>query len=121
MKEFIWRWMFWASLVFCLLLSISLMVAYLLYSTAPNNEYTPIFATSFGFAIGFFGLGAVTVFFFDKIASSGPVFKETENEFFNKVIKELPFLFFGLLYFFTLALFMGLFMLVLTYIRNSCV
>ena len=35
-----WKWLFWSSLVFCSLLSISLIIAYLLYTTAPNNEGT---------------------------------------------------------------------------------
>lgn len=120
MKEFIWKWIFWASVVFCSSLSISLLIAYLLYSTAPSNEYTPVFASGFGFAIGFFGLGGVIFFLFDKLSNIEPVF-DMDNEIFNKVVKELPFLFFALLYFFTLAVYMGLFMIVITYIKNSCV
>ena len=121
MKDFIWIWLFWASVVFCSLLSISLLIAYLLYTTAPNNEYTPVFASGFGFAIGFFGLGAVIFFMFDKLTNREPLIKALDNEFVNVVIKELPFLFFSLLYFFSLALYVGLFMLVLNYIRNSCI
>lgn len=121
MKEFIWKWLFWASVIFCVLLSISLWVAYLLYSTAPNNEYTPVFASGFGFAIGLFGLAAIIFFLFDKLTNMEPITKETDNELFNKIIKETPYFFFTILYFFTLALYMGLFMLVLTYIKNSCV
>ena len=121
MKEFVWAWVFWASVVFCGLLAISMIAAYGLYSTAPHNLYTPVFAAGFGFALGFFGLGAVIVFVFAKFSTVTPVFKEVENEFFNKVIKEMPFFFFALLYFFSLSIYMGMFLLVLTYIRNSCV
>ena len=121
MKEFIWAWIFWASVVFCTLLGVSLIVAFMLYSTAPQNMYTPVFAAGFGFALGFFGLGAIMVFAFDRFSSKNTIFKEVENEFFNKVIKEMPFLFFALLYFFSLSVYMCLFLLVLTYIRNSVV
>lgn len=121
MKEFVWKWLFWASLVFCFSLALSLCVAYLLYNTAPHNEYTPLFASGFGFAVGFFGLGGIIFFLFDRLSNMEPILKEVENEFFNKVLKELPFLFFALLYFFSLALYVGLFLLILTYIKNSCV
>lgn len=121
MKVFIWKWLFWSSLVFCSLLSISLIIAYLLYTTAPNNEYTPVFASGFGFAIGFFGLGGIIFFLFDKLSNMEPILKDIDNEFFNKVIRELPFLFFALLYFFTLSVYVGLFMLILNYIKNSCI
>ena len=121
MKVFIWKWLFWSSLVFCSLLSISLIIAYLLYTTAPNNEYTPVFASGFGFAIGFFGLGGIIFFLFDKLSNMEPILKDVDNEFFNKVIRELPFLFFALLYFFTLSVYVGLFMLILNYIKNSCI
>lgn len=121
MKEFVWAWIFWASVVFCGLLTISMVAAFSLYSTAPQNIYTPVFAAGFGFVLGFFGLGAVIVFAFDKFSTTPIIFKEVENEFFNKVIKEMPFFFFALLYFFSLSIYMGLFLLVLTYIRNSCV
>lgn len=121
MKEFVWAWIFWASVIFCTLLATSMIVAYALYSTAPQNIYTPVFASGFGFALGFFGLGAIMVFAFDRFSTKTPIFKEVENEFFNKVIKEMPFFFFALLYFFSLSIYMGLFLLVLTYIRNSCV
>lgn len=121
MKEFIWAWLFWASTIFCTLLAFSLGIAYLLYSTAPLNTHTPVFATGFGFAFGFFGLGAVTVFAFDQFSKKNLVFKEVENEFFNKVVREMPFFFFSIAYFFALSIYMGIFMLVLTYIRNSVV
>ncbi len=121
MKVFIWKWLFWSSLVFCSLLSISLIIAYLLYTTAPNNEYTPVFASGFGFAIGFFGLGGIIFFLFDKLSNMEPILKDIDNEFFNKVVRELPFLFFALLYFFTLSVYVGLFMLILNYIKNSCI
>ncbi|HAE37545.1 MAG TPA: hypothetical protein DCG57_02765 [Candidatus Riflebacteria bacterium] len=120
MKEFLWGWIFWASVVFCGLLTASLLVAYGLYSTAPMNNYTPVFAAGFGFALGFFGLGAVTIFFFDQFSRKNMIFQEVENELFNKVIREMPFFFFALMYFFALSVYMGIFLLVLTYIRNSC-
>ena len=120
MKEFVWKWLFWASVVFSLTLSLALLAAYLLYSTAPSNEYTPMFASGFGFALGFFGLGSVIFFLFDRLSNMEPVF-DVDNEIFNKVIRELPFLFFALLYFFSLAVYMGFFLVVLNYIRNSFV
>ena len=121
MKEFIWSWIFWASSAFCTLLGVSLIVAYALYSTAPQNIYTPVFAAGFGFSLGFFGLGAILVFAYDRFSNMNPIFKEIDNEFFNKVIKEMPFLFFAMLYFFSLLLYMVFFLLVLTYIGNTCV
>ncbi|MDD2999759.1 MAG: hypothetical protein PHV05_11910 [Candidatus Riflebacteria bacterium] len=121
MKEFIWQWIFWASVVFCGLLALSLIAAYGLYSTAPANSYTPVFAAGFGFFLGFFGLGAVTLFALDKFSKTTLLFKEVENEFFNKVIRESPFFFFSLMYFFSLSLYMGFFMLVLNYIKSSCI
>jgi hypothetical protein len=120
MKEFVWSWIFWASVVFCSLLAISLLIAYWLYSTAPNNPHTPIFAAGFGFAFGFFGLGAMVVFAFDRFSRKNLVFKEIENELFNKVIKEMPFFFFAVLYFFSMSIYMGFFVLVLSYIKNAC-
>ncbi|HNX74600.1 MAG TPA: hypothetical protein PLM07_10655 [Candidatus Rifleibacterium sp.] len=119
MKEFVWAWIFWASVVFCGLLAFSMGIAYLLYSTSPQNIYTPVFAFGFGSALGFFGLGALLVFVFDRFSTKNPIFKEVENEFFNKVIKEMPFFFFAMLYFFAMAIYMGLFLLVMTFIRNS--
>jgi hypothetical protein len=121
MKEFLWAWIFWASVVFCTLLATSLMVAFWLYSTAPMNDHTPVFAAGFGFAFGFFGLGALTIFAFDRFSKKSLVFKEVENEFFNKVIREMPFFFFALSYFFSLAIYMGIYLLVLSYIRNACI
>ncbi len=121
MKEFIWKWLFWASVVFCSMLVASLLIAYLLYTTAPSNEYTPIFASAFGFAIGFFGLGGTIFFLFDKLSNMEPIIKDVDNQYFNIAIKELPFLFFALLYFFSLAVYMGIFMMVLNYVKNSCV
>lgn len=120
MKEFIWAWIFWASVVFCSLLGVSLTTAYWLYSTAPMNNNTPIFAAGFGFALGFFGLGAMTVFVFDRFSRKNVIFKEVENEFFNKVIREMPFFFFAIAYFFSMAVYMALFLLILSYIQNSC-
>lgn len=118
MKEFLWKWLFWASAAFCGLLTLSLLVAYLLYSTAPSNTYTPLFASGFGFTIGFFGLGAVVVFFFDKLSKKTIIFEEVENELFNRVIREMPFFFFALLYFFSLTAYFGIFLLSLTYIEG---
>ena len=120
MKEFIWAGLFWASVVFCSLLAISLLIAYWLYSTAPLNNNTPVFASGFGFGLGFLGLGAMTIFTFDKFSRKNIIFKEVENEFFNKVIREMPFFFFAILYFFMMAVYMGIFILVLSYIQNAC-
>ena len=120
MKEFIWAWFFWFSVVFCTLLTTSLMVAYWLYSTAPSNANTPLFASGFGFILGFIGLGAMTIFVFDKFSQKNVIFKEVENEFFNKVIREMPFFFFALSYFFTMSVYMGMFLLILSYVKNAC-
>lgn len=120
MKEFIWSWIFWGSVVFCSLLATSLIIAFWLYSTAPGNPHTPIFASGFGFSMGFFGLGALLVFVFDRFSKKNLVFKEVENEFFNKVIKEMPFFFFAVLYFFSLSVYMGMFLMVLSYIETAC-
>ena len=121
MKEFVWKWMFLASAVFCFSLALSLGIAYWLFKTAPGNEYTLLFASGFGFAIGFFGLGAVVCFLFDKLSNMEPIFEEKESEIFTKILKELPFLFFALLYFFALAVYLGLFLIILTFIKNSCI
>ena len=121
MKEFLWAWLFWTSTIFCTLLASSLMIAYWLYSTAPLNPHTQVFAAGFGFALGFFGLGAVTIFAFDRFSQKNLVFIEVENELFNRVIRELPFFFFSVVYFFALSVYMGIFMLVLSYIQNSFV
>ncbi|RCK80884.1 MAG: hypothetical protein OZSIB_2772 [Candidatus Ozemobacter sibiricus] len=120
MKEFLWGWLFLGSLVFCGLLVASLLTAYALYSTAPLNPHTPIFAAGFGFAFGFLGLGALCLIFFDKLSRKTKVKKEEpESELFKKVVNEMPFFFFSLIYFFSLALFMGIFLLMLSYIRNA--
>lgn len=118
MKEFVWSWFFWLSFVFCSLLAVSLVIAYWLYSTAPQNQHTPIFATGFGFVLGFFGLGVLTASAFEHFSKKNLIFKEFENEFFNRVIREVPFLFFALFYFFSLSLYIGIFMLVLGYIEK---
>ncbi len=120
MKEFIWRWLFWASATFFSLLSISLLAAYALYTTAPTNCYTHVFASGFGFILGFLGLGFAYAYLFDKLNSTPIIFKESDNEIFNRVIKEAPFFFFALLFFFSIVLYMGLFLLVLSYVKNSC-
>lgn len=121
MKEFVWKWLFLASLVFCFSLTLSSLIAFWLYKTAPTSEYTQLFASGFGFAIGFIGLGAVVCYLFDRLSHMEPVFTETANEIVNKVLKELPFLFFALLYFFGLAIYTGLFIIILTYIKSSFV
>jgi len=69
MKEYLWRWLFWASFTFCFLLAISLLIAYWLFSTAPNSPNTPVFAIGFGFALGFIGLGSITLILFDRISN----------------------------------------------------
>ncbi|NLM17395.1 MAG: hypothetical protein GX221_06730 [Candidatus Riflebacteria bacterium] len=119
MKDFMWKWLFQFSSVFCVLLAASLVLAYTLYNTAPSNAYTPVFASAFGFALGFIGLGAFIINCFDKLQHAEPIFEETKHEIMNRVIREMPFFFFALLYFFSLALYMGLFILFLTYIRNT--
>lgn len=121
MKEFLWRWLFWASTVFFGLLVISLLIAYSLYSASPDNEYTPIFACGFGFMLGFIGLGSVTLAAFDKLNTTPIIFSDTDNETFNRVLKEAPFFFFALQFFFSFVIYMGLFLLVLSYVRNSFV
>lgn len=120
MREFIWAWLFWAALVFCTLLTASLGIAYWLFSTAPQNPHTPVFAAGFGFAFGFIGLGTLMAIAYDRVAVKMEFTPEVDNEFFRKVIREMPFFFFSLAYFFSLALFIGIFLLMLTYIRNAC-
>ena len=119
MKEFLWAWLFWGALVFCSVLTTSLFAAYWLFSTAPYNPHTPLFAAGFGFVFGFLGLGAVMIFTYDRISTKMELITEIENEFFRKVIREMPFFFFALSYFFSMALFMGIFLVTLTYIKNS--
>ena len=119
MKEFLWKWLFVASVVFFGLLIISLLIAYALYSASPDNEYTPVFALGFGFALGFFGLGAVTLSAFDKLITQPIIFEETDHEIFNRIIQEAPFFFFSLQFFFSLVAYMGIFLMVISYIRNS--
>ena len=121
MKEFIWKWAFWGSVLFFGILSVSLLISYTLYTTAPENTYTPVFASGFGFVFGFFGLGFITLYTFDKLETSPLIYKETENEILNRVIKEAPFFFFALTFFFSMVVYMGIFLLVLSYIRNSCI
>ncbi len=120
MKEYFWRWLFWGSVIYCGLLAISLIVAYLLFSTAPNSPNTPVFAIGFGFAVGFVGLGAVTLLLFDRLSKKLDITPEEEGELFRKVIRETPFFSFSLLYFFALGLFIGIIMLMIPYIRNAC-
>jgi hypothetical protein len=119
MKEFLWAWLFVGSLAFCTLLTVSLTIAYVLFATAPLNPHTPVFASGFGFAFAFFGLGALMVFAYDRLSIYMEHVSEIDNEFFRKVIREMPFFFFALVYFFLLAVYMGIFLLMLTYIRNA--
>jgi len=120
MKEFLWSWLFWISLVFCSILCTGLVAAFVLFSTAPNNPHTPIFAAGFAFTFGFLGLGALTFFFFDKISRKMDTTPDVDGEFFKKVVKEMPFFFFSLSYFFALAIYMAIFLLMLPYIKNAC-
>jgi hypothetical protein len=120
MKEFIWRWFFWASVVFFSLLSVSSIAAYALYNTAPDNAYTQVFASGFGFVLGFIGLAFVNVYLFDKLNTTPIIFRESDNEIFNRVIQEAPFFFFALLFFFSIVLYMGIYLLVLSYVKNAC-
>ena len=120
MKEYLWRWLFWGSLIYCGLLALSLVVAFLLFSTAPHSPNTPIFAIGFSFAVGFFGLGAMTFILFDRISKRIDITPEEEGEMFRKIVRETPFFSFSLLYFFGLGLFMGIIMLMIPYITNAC-
>lgn len=120
MREYIWRWLFWSSVVFCGLLSSGLVVAYILYSAAPHNPNTPVFAMGFGFTFGFIGLSALTVILFDRVSKRLDTTPEEEGELMKRLARETPFFTFSLLLFFSLALFMGIFMLMLPYIRNAC-
>ncbi|HOY66306.1 MAG TPA: hypothetical protein PLP29_05405 [Candidatus Ozemobacteraceae bacterium] len=119
MKEFLWAWLFWASVVFCSLLVISLGASWLLFSAAPNHQHTWIFATGFGFSFGFIGLGALTVFVFDKFSRKFRPKEEVEGEFFRKIVRESPFFFFTLLFFFSMALYIGILLLMLPYIKTA--
>jgi len=119
MKEFLWAWLFWASLVFCGLLAASLLTAFWLFSTAPMNPHTAIFASGFGFAFGFLGLGAFTLILFDKLSRRLEQNPHHDGEFFQKLIREMPFLFFTLIYFFAMAGFIGIFLLMLSYIKTA--
>jgi len=119
MKEFLWGWIFYGSLVFCGLLVASLLAAYALFSTAPLNPHTPVFAAGFGFAFGFLGLGALTLIFFDKLSRKAKFSEEPDSEIFKRVVTEMPFFFFSLVYFFSMALFMGIFLLMLSFIHNA--
>lgn len=120
MKEYFWRWLFWGSVIYCGLLAFALVVAYWLYSTAPNSPNTPVFAIGFGFAIGFVGLGAVVLLLFDRISKRLDVTPEDEGELFRKIVRETPFFSFSLLYFFALGFFVGIIMLMIPYISNAC-
>lgn len=120
MKEYLWRWLFWGSLVFCGLLAAALLIAFWLYSTAPHNPNTPIFGIGFGFAFGFIGLGSLTLILFDRISKRLDTTKEEDGEFVRRIVRETPFFSFSLLYFFSLAMFMAIFMMMIPYIRNAC-
>jgi len=120
MKEFLWAWLFWLAFVFCGLLAFSLLLAWAFFSTAPNNPHTPVFAIGFGFALGFIGLGALTVFFYDRLVKHNELIGEEDGELLRKIVREMPFFFFSLVYFFVLAVYMGVFILMLPFIRNAC-
>ncbi|MBF0501228.1 MAG: hypothetical protein HQM09_13905 [Candidatus Riflebacteria bacterium] len=120
MKEYLWSWIFGVSLVFCTLLTASLLIAFKLYSTAPQNANTPVFAIGFGFAFGFIGLGASTFLLYDRLVRKLDLIGEDEGELVRKVVREMPFFFFSILYFFILALYMGIFMLMIPFIRTAC-
>jgi len=119
MKEFLWAWLFWAATVFCSLLAVSLGAAWLLFSTAPGHPHTWVFAAGFCFSFGFIGIGAFTVFVFDRFSNKFRAKEEVEGEFFRKIVREMPFLFFALLFFFAMALFIGVFLLMLPYIKTA--
>ncbi|MFZ2958997.1 MAG: hypothetical protein WA705_19085 [Candidatus Ozemobacteraceae bacterium] len=120
MKEFAWAWVFWITTAFCSLLVVSLLIAFKLFQTAPQNANTPVFAIGFGFVFGFVGLGASTLFFYDRLVRRLDVTKEEDGELVRKVIRETPFFFFSLIYFFVLAVYMGVFMLMIPFIRAAC-
>lgn len=120
MKEYLWRWLFWASLVFCSLLATSLLIAYWLFSTAPHHPNTPVFAVGFALTFGFIGLGSLTMLLFSRISRRLDATPEEEGELFRKLVRESPFFAFSLLYFFSLLVFMGIFLLMIPYIKNAC-
>ena len=120
MKEFLWAWIFGFTTVFCTLLAISLGVAYLLFSTAPNTQYTPVFSIVFVFVCGFVGLASITFIFYDRMVKRLDTLADEEGELMRKVIREAPFFFFSMLFFFSMAIYMGIFMLMVPYIRTAC-
>ena len=119
-KEFVWAWIFGLSTVFCSLLAASLWVAYLFFSTAPHNQYTPVFAIGFGFVFGFIGLASITFVFYDRLVKKLDLVSEEEGELVRKVVRETPFFFFSILFFMAMAMYMGFFMLMIPFIRTAC-
>ena len=117
-KEFLWAWIFVLTTAFCLLLAITLGVTYLFFSTAPSNQYTPVFAI--GFIFGFTGLASITFLFYDRLVKKLDLLSDEEGELMRKVVREAPFFFFSLLFFFAMAMYMGFFMLMVPYIRTAC-
>ncbi|MBI3037809.1 hypothetical protein HYY75_01980 [bacterium] len=119
MKDYVWIGLFWGSLGFCGLEALSLLVAYVLFSTAPHNPHTSVIAIGFGFLLGFCGLGAMTMVIFDRISHRFETAQEGEASLVKKIIKETPFFFFALFYFFALAFFLGVFLLMMPYLQNA--
>ena len=119
MKDFLWAWLFWASTIFCTLLAVSLLAAWLLFSTAPHHQHTWIFSAGFGFVFGFIGIGSLTLFVFDRFSRKFREKEEAEGELFRKIIRETPFFFFTLFFFFAMALYTGILLLMLPYIKTA--
>ncbi len=120
MRPFLWGWLFAGSLLFCGLQVVALLIAFTLFYVAPHNEHTPVFATGFAFTLGFLGLGTMTVLFFERIGRRVDLLRDREADLMRKIIKESPFFFFSLLYFFLLAAYIGFFVLMLPYIKHAC-
>ncbi|MBF0409351.1 MAG: hypothetical protein HQM10_18570 [Candidatus Riflebacteria bacterium] len=119
MKQFLWFWFFSVSFVFTGILAISLGLSYILFSTAPHNPYTPVFAIAFGFIFGFTGLASLTFLFYDGLVNKLNFFEEEEGELVKKVVREAPFFFFSLIFFFIMGLYMGVYMMIINFIRNA--
>lgn len=115
-----WRWLFIGTFIFFGLLSASLLIAFWLYSTAPHNPNTPVFAIGFGLAFGFIGIGIMVLLAFERISKKFDMHAEEDGELMRKIMKESPFFSFSLLYFFALGFYMSIFLLMLPYIRNAC-
>ena len=120
MRPQLWGWLFAGSLAFCTMLALALLIAFALFKVAPHNEHTPLFATGFGFTIGFIGLGTLTLLLFDRMARRLDLLRDREGDLMRKVVRESPFFFFSLMFFFLLAAFIGFFVLMLPYIKHAC-